>query len=157
MEGTVQETWNTGTGHLFRGCGFLRLLLAGQGSAPAMVAAYILAGELRSACGDYTLAFTRYQGLFSRPFVLTKQKAALRFAGTFAPRSRFALFFRNQVMNLMSIPWIADLAMGRDLADNIALPETTEVSPSPKLAVPRFRSPSRRRRRPAVRSAQTPR
>ncbi len=96
-------------------------LLAGQGSALAMVAAYILAGELYRANGDYASAFARYQQLFG-PFVLKKQKAALRFAGTFAPKSKFSLFFRNQVMKLLGIPWIADLTFGRDLADKIALP-----------------------------------
>jgi 2-polyprenyl-6-methoxyphenol hydroxylase-like FAD-dependent oxidoreductase len=96
-------------------------LLAGQGSALAMVAAYILAGELHRAHGDHALALERYQKLFA-PFVLQKQKAALRLAGFFAPGSRLGLFFRNQVINLMAIPWIADLAIGRDLVDKIALP-----------------------------------
>jgi 2-polyprenyl-6-methoxyphenol hydroxylase-like FAD-dependent oxidoreductase len=96
-------------------------LLAGQGSGLAMTAAYILAGELYRARDDYAAAFARYQELFA-PFVLRKQKAALRFAGTFAPKSKLSLFLRNQVMNVLRIPWIADVAVGRDLADNIALP-----------------------------------
>jgi len=54
---------------------------------------------------------------------LNKQKAALRFAGTFAPKSHVALFLRNQISKLMAIPWIADLAVGRDLAHTIALPD----------------------------------
>jgi 2-polyprenyl-6-methoxyphenol hydroxylase-like FAD-dependent oxidoreductase len=87
-----------------------------------MVAAYILAGELHRANGNYAEAFARYQERFE-PFVREKQKAALRFAGFFAPRSNLGLFFRNQIMKLLTIPWIADLAVGRDLADNIALPE----------------------------------
>ena len=97
-------------------------LLAGQGTALAMVAAYILAGELHRANGAYAQAFRRYQDLFG-PFVFKKQKAALRFAGAFAPKSKFALFLRNQIFKLLAIPWIADLAGGRDLADNIALPD----------------------------------
>jgi 2-polyprenyl-6-methoxyphenol hydroxylase-like FAD-dependent oxidoreductase len=87
-----------------------------------MVAAYILAGELHRANGDYAEAFRRYQDLFG-PFVLKKQKAALRFAGAFAPKSKFALFLRNQIFDLLAIPWIANLAVGRDLADNLALPD----------------------------------
>ena len=74
------------------------------------------------AKGDYAAAFTCYQELFG-PFVLGKQKAALRFAGTFAPKSKAALFLRNQIMNLLRVNWIADLTVGRDLNDNIALPE----------------------------------
>ncbi|HET7099847.1 MAG TPA: hypothetical protein VFJ52_01750, partial [Terriglobia bacterium] len=97
-------------------------LLAGQGTALAMVAAYILAGELHRAGGDYPTAFQRYQDLFA-PFVFNKQKAALRFAGTFAPKSKWALFLRNRIFNLLAVPWIADFAVGRDLADKITLPE----------------------------------
>lgn len=97
-------------------------LLAGQGSALALIASYILAGELRRADGDYAQAFRRYQDLFG-PFVLRKQNAALRFAGSFAPRSKFSLFLRNRIFQLLSVRWIADLAVGRDLADHIALPE----------------------------------
>lgn len=87
-----------------------------------MIAAFILAGELHRSQGDYALAFRRYQELFGR-FVLKKQQAALRFAGYFAPKSKFSLFVRNQGMNLMKIPWIADLVVGSDIADKIALPQ----------------------------------
>lgn len=97
-------------------------LLAGQGTALAMIAAYILAGELHRSNGDYADAFQRYQNLFG-PFVLGKQKAALRFAGSFAPKSKFSLFLRNQIFNLISHPWIANLALGSGLSDNIRLPD----------------------------------
>ena len=97
-------------------------LLAGQGSALAMVAAYILAGELHRAGGNYAEAFARYQNLFG-PFVRGKQKAALRFAGFFAPKSKSSLFLRNQIMKLLNLPWMADLSVGREMADKISLPE----------------------------------
>jgi hypothetical protein len=44
-------------------------------------------------------------------------------AGFFAPRSQLALFARNKAMSLMKIPWIADLAMRRDIADRLELPD----------------------------------
>ena len=97
-------------------------LLAGQGSSLAMVAAYNLAGELHRSKGNYGEAFERYQNLFA-PFIALKQKAALRFAGTLAPKSELSLFLRNQIFKLLRIPWVADLAMGRDLADKIKLPD----------------------------------
>ena len=97
-------------------------LLAGQGTALAMVAAYILAGELHRANGDYAKAFARYQDLFG-PFVRGKQDAALRFAGFFAPASRLSLFLRNQMMQFLNISWIADLTVGRDFADKLSLPQ----------------------------------
>jgi hypothetical protein len=39
------------------------------------------------------------QDLFG-PFVLQKQDGALRFAGAFAPKSKLALFLRNQIFNI---------------------------------------------------------
>ncbi|HTS51451.1 MAG TPA: FAD-binding domain [Bryobacteraceae bacterium] len=97
-------------------------LLAGQGSALAMVAAYILAGELHRADGDYARAFASYQALFA-PFVRQKQEAALRLRVLFGPKSKAAMFIRNQVMNLVRFPWIARTAFSRDLVDKITLPD----------------------------------
>ena len=114
-------SWSKGRVSLVGDAASCVSLLAGQGSALAMVAAYILAGELFRSCGDYVQAFDRYQKLFA-PFVCKKQQAALRFAGFFAPKSKFAMFLRNQVVNLMSIPWITDLAIGHDLVDRIEIP-----------------------------------
>ena len=116
-----QGLWTRGRVTLAGDAGSCVSLLAGQGTALAMVAAYILAGELHRANGDYAQAFRRYQDLFG-PFVLGKQKAALYFAGVFAPKSRFSMFLHNQIFKLMAIPWIADMAVGRDFADRIALP-----------------------------------
>jgi hypothetical protein len=48
---------------------------------------------------------------------------ALRFGGTFAPKSKLSMLLRNQVINLLRIPWVADLAAGRDLADKLVLPD----------------------------------
>lgn len=114
--------WTRGRVTLIGDAAFCVSLLAGQGCALAMVSAFILAGELYRCKNDYAEAFRRYQDLFS-PFVLKKQNAALRLAGSFAPKSKFALFLRNHIFDLMAIRWIADLAVGRDLADKIALPD----------------------------------
>jgi 2-polyprenyl-6-methoxyphenol hydroxylase-like FAD-dependent oxidoreductase len=116
-----QGLWTRGRVTLIGDAASCVSLLAGQGAALAMVAAYILAGELHQCRGDYIKAFRGYQDRFG-PFVLGKQKAALRFAGSFAPKSKLTLFLRNQLFKLMAIRWIADLAVGRDLADNIVLP-----------------------------------
>jgi len=94
--------------------------LAGQGTALAMTAAYILASELRRSGGDHAGAFARYQQRFG-PFVRAKQKAAMGMANFFAPRSALALFLRNRTMSLMGRPWLVKLAMGRSLMDRIDL------------------------------------
>lgn len=116
------DLWTQGRVTLLGDAAFCVSFLAGQGSALAMVAAYILAGELYRSRGNYAEAFSQYQTLFA-PFVAQKQKAALRFAGSFAPHSRLSLILRNQIMNLMRIPWIADLAIGRGFSDKIVLPD----------------------------------
>lgn len=97
-------------------------LLAGEGSGLAIVAAYILAGELHRAGGDYQRAFVRYRDLF-RPFVEGKQRAALRFARSFAPPSKLSIVLRNAVFRMMSAGWIANLVAGRGFRDDIVLPE----------------------------------
>lgn len=96
-------------------------LLAGQGSALAMVEAYVLAAELAQAEGNHILAFARYEQLLM-PFLQSKQKAALRLASAFAPRTGVQLFVRNSVLKLFSLPLVARLAMGNSLRDAIELP-----------------------------------
>jgi 2-polyprenyl-6-methoxyphenol hydroxylase-like FAD-dependent oxidoreductase len=116
------ERWTRGRVALIGDAAFCVSLLAGDGSRLALVAAYILAGELRRANGDYFRAFARYKTLFG-PFVQGKQEAARHFAGAFAPGSALGLFLHNHIFNLLEIPWIARLAFGRGLKDNILLPE----------------------------------
>jgi 2-polyprenyl-6-methoxyphenol hydroxylase-like FAD-dependent oxidoreductase len=96
-------------------------LLAGQGSALAMISAYAMAGELAAAHGGYQKAFGRYEALL-RDYIGAKQKAAERFAGAFAPKTRAGLFFRNQVIRAFAFPGLARLAIGRDIADSLELP-----------------------------------
>jgi 2-polyprenyl-6-methoxyphenol hydroxylase-like FAD-dependent oxidoreductase len=115
------DRWSQGRVTLLGDACFCPSLLAGQGSALAMAAAYVLAGELKSAGGDHVKAFASYERLF-HPFVAKKQRAAARFAGSFAPRTRVGIWFRNAVTRLMSVPVIAYLAMGRMLSDSLKLP-----------------------------------
>ena len=114
------ERWTRGRVALVGDAAFCVSLLGGQGSALAMVAAYILGGEL--AGGDYESAFARYHERLYR-FIAGKQRAAARFAPFFAPGSRFGMFVRNQVMKLMAVPFVSKLAVGRELRDSIELPD----------------------------------
>jgi 2-polyprenyl-6-methoxyphenol hydroxylase-like FAD-dependent oxidoreductase len=119
--GTAERSWSRDRVALVGDAAFCVSLLAGQGSAIAMAAAFILAGELYRASGDYDAAFRRYQAQLDA-FVRRKQRSALKFAGTFAPKSQFSMAVRNAVMNLLRIGWIADFAIGRDLGDQFTLP-----------------------------------
>jgi 2-polyprenyl-6-methoxyphenol hydroxylase-like FAD-dependent oxidoreductase len=96
-------------------------LLGGQGSALAMTAAYILAGELKRANGDHQAAFAAYQERLGA-FIAGKQQAAVKLSPFFAPTSRFGLFLRNQITKLIAIPFVAQLAVGREFRDRIELP-----------------------------------
>ena len=86
------DTWSRGQVGLIGDAAFCVSLLAGQGSALAMTAAYVLAEELDKSKGDYNMAFRRYEELL-RPYVIGKQNAAVRFASFFAPRTRLGLPF----------------------------------------------------------------
>jgi 2-polyprenyl-6-methoxyphenol hydroxylase-like FAD-dependent oxidoreductase len=116
------EGWAHGRVALVGDAAFCVSFLAGQGSALAMVGAYVLAGELKRANGDHEVAFARYQNRL-KTFVAAKQKAAVKFTSFFAPRSRTGMFLGNQVTKLMSIPFVSELAIGRDLRDALELPE----------------------------------
>ena len=102
-------------------------LLAGQGSALAMIEAYVLAAELAQAQGSHAEAFARYEQMLM-PFLRSKQKAAVRLAPAFAPRNGMQLFLRNSVLKLFNLPFAARLAMGNSLRDAIELPSPPAVA-----------------------------
>jgi 2-polyprenyl-6-methoxyphenol hydroxylase-like FAD-dependent oxidoreductase len=118
------EAWSKGRVALVGDAAYCASLLAGQGSALAMVGAYVLAGELGRSPDDPEAAFARYERLM-RPFIVKKQKAAVRFAASFAPRTRFGVWFRNQITSVFGIPFIAQLFIGPDLLDRIDVPDYT--------------------------------
>jgi 2-polyprenyl-6-methoxyphenol hydroxylase-like FAD-dependent oxidoreductase len=117
------DNWWQGRVALIGDAAFCVSLLAGQGSALAMTAAYMLAEELGRAEGDYRIAFRRYEESL-RPYIIGKQNAAMRFANSLAPKTQFGLIIRHFVMNAFRIPMVARYAIGRDLvADRLDLPQ----------------------------------
>ena len=93
-------------------------LLAGQGSALAMISAYVLARELTRTGNDHRKAFAAYEARL-RAFIERKQRAAERFASAFAPRTKLGVGFRNLVVRALGVPGIARLVVGRDIVDRI--------------------------------------
>lgn len=67
------NSWTKGRIALVGDAGYCPSPLSGQGNNLAFVGAYILAGELKAAHGNYRQAFTRYNTLL-RSFVETNQK-----------------------------------------------------------------------------------
>ena len=114
--------WTRGRVALIGDAAFCVSLLAGQGSALAMISAYVLAGELAAALGRHEEAFGRYETLL-RDYMSAKQKAAEGFAGAFAPKTRMGLFIRNQIVRTFALPGLAKLVIGRDIADRLELPD----------------------------------
>lgn len=114
-------TWSRGRVTLVGDAAACPSLLAGQGSALAMVEAYVLAAELGGA-PDPTEALRRYEQRLAG-FVRSKQDGARGLGGAFAPANRRQLLVRDLTLRAMGIPGVADLAMGRSFRDAITLPE----------------------------------
>jgi 2-polyprenyl-6-methoxyphenol hydroxylase-like FAD-dependent oxidoreductase len=121
-------SWSKGRIALVGDAAFAPSLLAGQGSALALIGAYVLAGELAHTTRPEE-AFTHYEERL-RPFMRQKQNAAQSFAGAFAPRTPFGIFLRNQITKAFALPFVARLAFGSDLLDRIDLPDYSR-SPAP--------------------------
>jgi 2-polyprenyl-6-methoxyphenol hydroxylase-like FAD-dependent oxidoreductase len=118
----IAPAWSKGRVVLLGDAAFCVSLLAGQGSALAIVAAYVLGGELARSGDRIDEALASYERLL-RAYVSTKQAGAVRFAGAFAPRTRFGVWFRNLVMNALAIPGVARFAVGREITDRLELPD----------------------------------
>jgi 2-polyprenyl-6-methoxyphenol hydroxylase-like FAD-dependent oxidoreductase len=115
------QSWSRGRVALLGDAAFCVSLMAGQGSAIAMMTAYVLAGELAKADGCFEEALCNYENIL-RKFIARKQQGAERFAAAFAPKTRWGLFFRNQVIRVAWIPGLARLTFGRGITDTVQLP-----------------------------------
>lgn len=116
------ENWSKGRVSLVGDACDCPSLLSGKGSTLAMVGAYILAGELKEARGNYRTAFEQYQNLF-KPFMEKKQKAAQGFAKSFVPKSNFGIWLRNFAFKIVSIPFVAKLVLNQFKDSGLKLKE----------------------------------
>jgi 2-polyprenyl-6-methoxyphenol hydroxylase-like FAD-dependent oxidoreductase len=82
----------------------------------------VLADELHACGGDHSAAFARYQARMM-PFLQRKQEAAAKFASSFVPHSALGITTRNLVTRLVGLPFVADFFIGRDLRDDLKLPD----------------------------------
>ena len=95
--------------------------LSGMGTGMAVVGAYILAGELKEANGNYSVAFARYEALM-REYVMRCQKLADG-ADWFVPRTRMKLRMSNLLWRVLPYtPWKnMMIEMPLKVANSIAL------------------------------------
>ena len=114
-------SWSRGRVALVGDAAACPSLLAGQGSALAMVEAYVLAVELARTDGDHAAAFARYHTRLA-PLLRSKQDAAKGLGLAFAPRNQVQLAVRNTVIRLLGLPRVPNLVMGRSLRDAVELP-----------------------------------
>ena len=115
------DSWSHGRICLVGDAAFCVSLAAGQGSALAMTAAYVLAGELALAEG-HAEAFARYEAQL-RSYINAKQRGALRFASALAPKTQWGLFLRNRVISAAALPGVGRLTLGAGILDKLNLPD----------------------------------
>ena len=118
--------WSSGRVCLVGDAAFCPSLMAGQGSALAMAAAYVLAGEIAAAAGKPDVAFGRYEQVLM-DFIAGKQKAAEGFAASFAPRTRFGITMARLFTRAFGLPLVAEMSLGRSLIDRLELPDYPEA------------------------------
>jgi 2-polyprenyl-6-methoxyphenol hydroxylase-like FAD-dependent oxidoreductase len=100
-----------------------------MGTGTAIVAAYVLAGELAAANGDHTVAFPRYERLLA-DFARRCQKGGDTTGKFLAPRTAVAARLRNGLLNrpfFMSMM----LRMAEDRSNNVELPDYSQPAGLP--------------------------
>lgn len=81
----VMPTWSKGRVTLVGDAGYCPSPLSGQGTSLALVGAYVLAGELAQAQGDYKTAFANCEKIL-RPFVKKNHKLVAHSVSMFAKK-----------------------------------------------------------------------
>jgi 2-polyprenyl-6-methoxyphenol hydroxylase-like FAD-dependent oxidoreductase len=89
--------WSTGRIALVGDAGY-GATVGGMGTGTAIVAAYVLAGELAASGGDYATAFASYEQQLRKP-VSRCQSGGNRTGKFLAPGTRFGIAARNRMMN----------------------------------------------------------
>lgn len=99
------DTWSDGRVCLLGDAAYCASPLSGQGTSLALVGAYVLAGEIKNAAGNYVQGFANYQQAM-RDFVAVNQKTAATSGKQFIPASDFARWFGDiNVKLLPKMPW----------------------------------------------------
>ncbi|MFB8000771.1 FAD-dependent monooxygenase [Nocardia sp. NPDC056000] len=99
------DTWSRGRVSLVGDAGYCASPLSGQGADLALVGAYLLAGELAAAAGDYRIAFAAYEREM-RPMVDACQRFAEGVGQWYAPGSKTMIKVRNLNVRLLPyLPW----------------------------------------------------
>ncbi|MGA8159287.1 MAG: FAD-dependent monooxygenase [Acidobacteriaceae bacterium] len=99
------DRWSKGRSVLVGDAAWCASPLSGMGTGMAVVGAYVLAGELAEADGDYRIAFEQYETAM-REFVRKCQGIADGGTDWFVPRTRFRLWLSTQMWKVLPYtPW----------------------------------------------------
>ncbi|GAB2644420.1 FAD-dependent monooxygenase [Kribbella swartbergensis] len=112
------DRWSTGRVVLLGDAGY-GATVGGMGTSTAIVAAYVLAGELATSGGDYRAAYRRYEAQLRKPVSRT-QSGGNRTGKFLAPGTRFGIAARNR---LLSKPFLLNrmLRMGEKVSNLVEL------------------------------------
>ncbi|MFD7918281.1 hypothetical protein ACFV3R_03510 [Streptomyces sp. NPDC059740] len=92
-----------------------------MGTGTAVVAAYVLAGELARSRGDHTTAFRRYEHLL-RDYATRCQSGGDRTGRFLAPTTRLGMATRNALLR-RQVFLRAMLRVGEKVSSAVALPD----------------------------------
>jgi 2-polyprenyl-6-methoxyphenol hydroxylase-like FAD-dependent oxidoreductase len=99
------DRWSAGRCVLLGDAAYCASPLSGMGTGMAVVGAYVLAGELAEAEGNFEIAFRNYETRM-RGFVEKCQGIADGGTDWFVPRTRFRLWLSNQMWKILPYtPW----------------------------------------------------
>jgi 2-polyprenyl-6-methoxyphenol hydroxylase-like FAD-dependent oxidoreductase len=99
------DRWSSGRSALVGDAAWCASPLSGMGTGMAVVGAYVLAGELAEADGDYRVAYKNYESLM-RTFVEKCQGIADGGTDWFVPRTRLRLWLSTQMWKILPYtPW----------------------------------------------------
>jgi 2-polyprenyl-6-methoxyphenol hydroxylase-like FAD-dependent oxidoreductase len=115
--------WHRNRVVLLGDAGYSGSPLTGLGTSAALIAAYVLAGELARSPGDPPAAFAAYQRELA-DYVATAQELPPGGMKMFAPRSRLVIALRSRSWNMMS-RWPMRGLIAKQVAksDGITLPD----------------------------------
>ncbi|GAA1570552.1 FAD-dependent monooxygenase [Kribbella sancticallisti] len=112
------DRWSAGRVALVGDAGY-GATVGGMGTGTAIVAAYVLAGELATSGGDYAAAFASYERQLRKP-VQVCQSGGNRTGKFLAPGTRFGIAARNRMLNS---PFLLNqmLRMGEKISSDFAI------------------------------------
>jgi 2-polyprenyl-6-methoxyphenol hydroxylase-like FAD-dependent oxidoreductase len=96
----LMNGWTSGRTVLVGDAAYCPSPMSGMGTSLALVGAYVLAGELATADGDYRAAFGRYEKEM-REYVRRGQEQVKGASGFLLPKSRSQVWLRNQAIRML--------------------------------------------------------